>query len=626
MDQLHPSEELNFKLHGPEVASDHTHSTEQGSNELGSSKPGCEQYELISLIGHGGMGNVYRAKHKELGTEVAVKVIHPQFVSDQTAVKRFEQEAKAASELTHANLVAVYDFGKTDRGSPFLVMDLLDGESMADVISKEGFLDVPRALDLFIQICDALIHAHYKGVVHRDLKPSNILLIKNEKGIEVVKVLDFGIAKMLAKGADSITQTGDVFGSPAYMSPEQCLGNDTDARSDIYSLGCIMYECLTGKLPFLGANPIEMIVKQINETPKLFGKGSNDLNIPEGLESVIRNTLEKDAGKRYQTMEELRVDLIRVKDGHKPLKIARIPRNIREKSAIGKKSFLSEQMSVVPSLIVMGVIVAIAGGYLALSRIAEATSPPNLVSTVEVPAVRVRPMPQSNHAPASPPPTPLPPTPIEIRDIDGKLLYRSFTSADLGQAIQEAVRRNVDLTKANLRGCRLTQLNLQKCKLADADCSGGHLQNVQFGNGNLGHAKFTGAELSHCSFDASTLNGADFRRAIGKSDYDYNIDFVRTNLLGADFTNASFPGCDFNASILTDAKFVNANLERSSLVCQNSTGADFAGARMRRVDLHGSVLTRAKFDRADLSDAKTEGCFGANFRGATLSPSTGAQH
>ena len=304
------------------------------------------------------MGSVYRAKNKALGTEVAIKVIHPALATDESALKRFEQEARAASTLTHVNLVAVYDYGKTSFGNPFLVMDLLDGISLAEAIRSEGFLDVCRALNLFIQICDALTHAHYKGVVHRDLKPSNILLSKSDTGVELVKIIDFGIAKLLAKTESSITQTGDVFGSPAYMSPEQCLGLETDGRSDVYSLGCIMYEALTGHPAFSGDNPIQTMVQHIEKPLGLFGTDCGDLNIPQSLQSLILTTLEKDPFRRYQSMEELRNDLERIKDGVPPLRAAIIDKRQKNK---GKKRITAQTVINVVAIVSAGLAAATGG-------------------------------------------------------------------------------------------------------------------------------------------------------------------------------------------------------------------------------------------------------------------------
>ncbi len=277
-----------------------------------------DRYEVQSLLGQGGMGAVYKVHDKELQKTFAIKVLNSNLVEDKNSLKRFEQEAQAARGLTSPNLVAVYDYGMGKRGSPYIVMDYLDGTSLDTVLANGGYLDVPRAEDIFVQICEAIVHAHSKSVVHRDIKPSNIMLTKGINGGDFVKLVDFGIAKVLPsqqKATQNLTQTGDIFGSPLYMSPEQCLGNKMDNRSDIYAFGCVMYEALTGVAPFAAENPIKTILKHLNEQPKSFSRLSHDYKIPSELESIIMRCLEKDPDSRYRTADELLKDLQSVRDG-----------------------------------------------------------------------------------------------------------------------------------------------------------------------------------------------------------------------------------------------------------------------------------------------------------------------
>lgn len=278
--------------------------------------PLATKYKLQALLGQGGMGAVYKVKNRVLGKTFAVKLLRPELVKDEPAIKRFEQEAKAASSLTHPNLVAVYDYGMAEDGAPYLVMDYLDGVSLEAIIKSEGSLATERAMHIFVQVCDALAHAHGKRIIHRDLKPSNILLIDNEESLDFVKIVDFGIAKILAEpGAEQerLTQTGDILGSPLYMSPEQCMGYPLDTRSDIYSVGCLMYEALAGVPPFGGVNPVQVIFEHINSEPKPFSE--QGLKVPKDLESIVRRCLEKEAEHRYQTVEDLKDDLLRFQQG-----------------------------------------------------------------------------------------------------------------------------------------------------------------------------------------------------------------------------------------------------------------------------------------------------------------------
>lgn len=283
--------------------------------------PFGERYELISLVGQGGMGSVYKVKDRNLESYFAVKVLRPELALEQGAVKRFEQEAVAASQLTHPNLVAVYENGVTQEGEPFLVMDYVAGDNLSQLMSRDGFLSPLRAIEIFVQLSDAIAHAHAKGVIHRDLKPSNVLITKTENGADFVKIVDFGIAKVLPtsdKDAAALTQTGELFGSPLYMSPEQCLGDRLDIRSDIYSIGCLMYEAVTGKPPFSGSNPIKIIFKHINEPPPPIRKPLSGHEVPQGLEAIILKCLEKGPEDRYQSAPELMHDLLLLQEGRDP--------------------------------------------------------------------------------------------------------------------------------------------------------------------------------------------------------------------------------------------------------------------------------------------------------------------
>lgn len=273
-----------------------------------------ERYEVLCRIGEGGMGNVYKVMDKMLGKVFAIKVLRSDLAKDRNVVSRFKQEALAASRLTHVNLASVYSSGESRTGAPYLVMDFLEGPSLEQLLRKEGHLEPKKALNVFIEICDALEHAHAKGVIHRDLKPGNIILVDNE---ERVKIVDFGIAKVLPKpGAETLKLTfgEEVLGSPIYMSPEQCRGDQLDIRSDIYSFGCMMYETVCGRPPFVGDNPIKTILKHLNENTASLALRLKDSELPRGFEYIILKCLQKDPEDRYQTVFDLRMDLQNIKD------------------------------------------------------------------------------------------------------------------------------------------------------------------------------------------------------------------------------------------------------------------------------------------------------------------------
>ncbi len=284
-----------------------------------------DHYEVQQLVGRGGMGAVYRVLDKTTNKIVAIKLMQSDVAKDQSAFKRFEQEVEAASSLSHDNLVSVYGHGKAEDGAPYLVMDYFEGESLSDIVKKEGALQAVRSLNLFLQIGEGLKHAHENKIIHRDIKPTNIIVSKNDDGSERARVVDFGIARVLptnTRDTRSLTETGEVFGSPHYMSPEHCLGFMMDNKSDIYSFGCLMYEVLTGAPPFVADNPIQIVVKHINVEPSPFPANITRDITTRRLESVVMRCLEKDVETRYQSMEELLKDLRSIKEGKDPSKFS----------------------------------------------------------------------------------------------------------------------------------------------------------------------------------------------------------------------------------------------------------------------------------------------------------------
>lgn len=267
------------------------------------------RYEILDVIGDGAMGRVYLAKHQLMKRQVAVKMMHPQLISGKAALKRFQKEAELASALNHPNILTVYDFGVTDDSNPYLVMDFLKGRELLDVLREEKRLPVKRAFHIFKQVCTGLAHAHEKGVVHRDLKPSNIMLITLDGDDSFVKILDFGIAKQLnpsESAASNLTRTGEVFGTPHYMSPEQCRALEVDGRADIYAVGCVLYQTLTGELPIRGADLIECLYKHVNETPASFSSVCPELDLSPEVEAIVFKAMAKKPEDRFQTLTEMK--------------------------------------------------------------------------------------------------------------------------------------------------------------------------------------------------------------------------------------------------------------------------------------------------------------------------------
>jgi eukaryotic-like serine/threonine-protein kinase len=283
------------------------------------------KYVIKQKLGTGGMGEVYLAWHELMQTWVAIKFLKSSFVEDSKAVQRFQQEAMAAKRLKHTNVITLYDFDLAPTGQPYMVMEYLVGHdkdnpaiSMAQLIKQKhangGNLPIESIIHIIAQASDALDHAHRQGVIHRDIKPANIMIVPSDQDPLFVKVVDFGVAKLLPinnlqEESQALTTFGEVCGSPVYMSPEQCAGQALDSRADIYSMGVVLYEAITGKLPLLGRNMVETMQKHMEEKPKPFNQVRPDLFVPEKLEQVVMRALQKAPHLRHQSMAELAQDL-----------------------------------------------------------------------------------------------------------------------------------------------------------------------------------------------------------------------------------------------------------------------------------------------------------------------------
>jgi eukaryotic-like serine/threonine-protein kinase len=270
------------------------------------------RFELSGVVGRGGMGTVYRATDLVLGRTVAVKVLAAALLEDPVHVARFEREARAAASLAHPGVVAVYDTG-VDHGAHFIVMEFVSGQSLAELIGDRGRLDVGRAVGVGARVADALCAAHAAGLIHRDVKPGNVMLTDGGG----VKVLDFGIARAL--DATALTQTASVLGTAAYMAPEQALGDPADERSDIYSLGCLLYALLTGRPPFAGLLPAAVAHQHVHTDPVPLGR--SDARLPDSLDRLVMQMLAKSPDARPQTAAEVRdrLDAVLAKASAGPL-------------------------------------------------------------------------------------------------------------------------------------------------------------------------------------------------------------------------------------------------------------------------------------------------------------------
>ncbi len=275
----------------------------------------ADRYQIEQRIGEGGMGSVYKAKHVNMGSEVALKVLHRELARDEEYTQRFRREAQAASAIRHPNICSATDFGELPSGAPYMVMEFLDGETLEALMQREVVIPVPEALHIVNQIVSVLQEAHAHGIVHRDLKPENIMLVTRAGSAGVVKVMDFGIASIqdgqrLAPET-RITRAGIAYGTPAYMSPEQVSGEtDIDGRADIYSLGIMMFEMLTGTPPFQGNNVAAIMAQHLTAPAPSLRATHPSAQIPEALEVIVLKMLEKEPDARHADADELAKELL----------------------------------------------------------------------------------------------------------------------------------------------------------------------------------------------------------------------------------------------------------------------------------------------------------------------------
>jgi hypothetical protein len=366
-------------------------------------------YRLLQLLGEGGMGWIYLAHHLRIGRRVAIKMLRPELASDPIAVRRFFAEARAVNRINHDNIVEIHDFVHNEHGYTYLVLEFLVGRDLLTLVESDAGLPLRRALDIMVQVARALAAAHDAGVVHRDLKPENIFLTEHADGSDRVKLLDFGIAKLLCAGSSPrLTRAGTAVGTPNYIAPEQALGADVDQRADIYSFGLILYELTTGRRPFASADVVEMVAKQVTEVPARPRELDGSRDIPLALDDLIMRCIAKRAAERPQSVEEIEAELVAIRaalDRPQPVVFAIAP-----EPSIAEVSFaglvlppLAPPLAPLRLLLGAAALVAVGLGSLALAGGIE-DGQPAAHAAAESPAERPQPVePAALPAPAEAP-------------------------------------------------------------------------------------------------------------------------------------------------------------------------------------------------------------------------------
>jgi serine/threonine-protein kinase len=366
----------------------------------------ADRYHVVRQLGEGGMGRVYLAEHVKMGRLSAVKVMSRRIVTDADAISRFNREAANASRISHPNVAAVYDFGETPEGLIYLAMEYVDGEPLTEVLAREHALPPERAAEIVRQTGEALSAAHDLGIVHRDLKPDNIMLARDRDGGDIVKVVDFGIAKAAGVDAQKVTRTGLVIGTPEYMSPEQIAGDPLDGRSDVYSLGLVACTLFTGRLPFLSRTAQESVIMRLTDPPKTLAELRGEVSWPAVVQEVMDRALQRDAAHRFGSAREfgraLRDAVAGLPVSLPPLPESaaredvripptRVTEAVRAGSAPSARS-LRERMPMFAVAAALVVAVAVAGAVLALVRrsdadpVAQGSSPATRSAPTGVPS------------------------------------------------------------------------------------------------------------------------------------------------------------------------------------------------------------------------------------------------
>jgi serine/threonine protein kinase/uncharacterized protein YjbI with pentapeptide repeats len=555
-----------------------------------------DDFQVLSRLGQGCVTDTYLVRNKSLKRKFVLKLLVASYNKNPRTSKRFRIATTKAVQLSHPNIVSVYEADQAKDGSSYAVSEYIESATLADVIKREGFLDTHEVVETMMQACEALQYAHENKIIHRGIKPSNIFLVDRKPDKFSVKVSDFGTTVALPHaGRETHVQATHVreFGDPRYMSPEQCVGERLSPASDIYSLGCVMYEALCGKTPFASKNPMTIAVKQMTEEARPISSRFKDLDIPEDLEAIVMRALIKDPRKRYQTPAEMMKDLQRFtkhKPVTKPTEAYFATRNMLS-STIGWLSQKSESgniQAVAAALMVVAIVLGlVAVWFLYGVNLSDPTTGPIPVSQNAAPLPAPGPAWANQIASeaakiASRIGSSLTPSIVTLKDTRGRVLY-SNTAPNVRTAVEEAIREHVDLAGVDLRGENLGLLTLKEQNFTGADFSQAFMSGCSLAGATLNHANLAGAVLNGAILSDASAPGACF---------------AGCQLRGANMKGANLEGSDFTLSRVSGTNFSEASLSKTNFSLADIQTSDFLGA-----DLTEANVTGARFVGCEFNDA-----------------------
>ncbi len=510
------------------------------------SSPAFESVSLngfhnLRLIASGASGSVYSAIRNSDNRTVAVKIFQKELTPSSDSIRRFEHEVATLTKLSHPNIVKILGSGSTDSGESYIVMEKVEGDSLRKILDRTGEFDPKHAVIVVREVCRALSAAHENGIIHRDLKPNNIILDANN----IAKVVDFGVAKAVGSSTDTITQYGAIIGTPAYMSPEQCLGKIIDARSDVYSLGCTLYELLTNCKAFEAETAMAALAKQISPDRSFLKCKLDEKKIPFELQEIVLRCLNRDPEMRFNSAAAL--------DHELSAYLLQIP-----KSKNSNEPEASKWVQILTCTFCLIAVLVIFETALWNARLKMEATPSN---PIPPPAPSRR-----STASAGAPIT------IDVKNrITGQIIYsESAPDLTLAKALQNATNKGISLLQADLPNAKLLQSNLRGVDLRSAD-----LSNADFTQAKLTDVKLDGAIMTKAKMIQVTLTRCSLRDARMSSSNMTQLHGPYTVLAGTDLSNSD----------MTQAKLMNSDLR----------GVNFTGADTMQAEFFGSDITNANF-------------------------------